>query len=707
MLNMFRSPYLPSLLLSSIILTSFSINSQSLEYPPTIKRPTINEYHGYQVMDEYQWLEEIDRPEVRIWVEAQNDVSQKHLRKLANRNNTINMLNEYMLQKKRWNTYANINFSSNHESNYRLFYDDDLSAPSIYYRERSFNDYRVLVDPKFISNSDRIVIENFAPSKDDRYLAYLYSRNGSDWREIKIQSTEGSVSPPEILTGVKFSNVSWLNNGFFYKKYQQGAITDQTLDSEVYYHRLFTEQEDDSLVFKTNSPYDDFQLSGTYQQDMYVLEIHNPIKNQYSYLYFDPTSDIKAFRPLHYKVNYSLEFIDFKHGHFFMEATIHNKSQIIAFTAQKPLEIRRVTPEYEDAQITGYELMDDKIVVSYQALSKPFMTVVDLEGNILKEVDLPGGVSVSNMSYQKASGDFIFLLQSFTIPPVVCKLDLNNYDYSVVERTGVNFDFQSFKFSTQYFPSKDGTMIPIIIVYKNELKKDGKTPFLLSAYGGFGVISNPHYDPGIIYFIEQGGAFAFVHARGGGELGFDWWKNGRLDQKQNTFDDVIAAAEYLIDEKHTQPAKLGFIGSSNGGLVAGAVLTQRPELFGAVVIKVGVLDMLRYERFTVGPKWVKEFGSASDSLQFLNLASYSPYHNLKEGIEYPPTLLVTAHTDDRVPPLHSFKFAAALQGLSGSNPALLWTQQGTGHSGAANVSEKVENKAFVYGFLHEHLLRKD
>ncbi|MEQ8582276.1 MAG: prolyl oligopeptidase family serine peptidase [Marinoscillum sp.] len=704
---MLRSLFLPSLLSVLILLSSISSSSQNLEYPPTIKRPTVNEYHGYKVMDEYQWLEEIDRPEVRIWADAQNDVSTKHLRKLANRNNTINMLNKYMAQEKRWSTYANINFSSNHESNYRLFYDDNFSAPSIYYRERSFNNYRVLVDPKFISNSDRIVVENFAPSKDDRYLAYLYSRNGSDWREIKIQSTKGGISPPEVLTGVKFSNVRWFNNGFFYKRYREGAITDQTLDSEIYYHRLFTEQKEDSLVFKTNSPLDDFHLSGTYQEDMYVLEIDNPAKDHYSYLYFDPAGDVKAFRPLHYKVNYSLEFIDYKYGRFYMEATIHNKSQIIAFTAQNPLEISRITPEYQDAQITGYELMDDKIVVSYQALSKPFMTVMDLEGNVLKEIDLPGGVSISNMSYQKASGDFIFLLQSFTIPPVVCKLDLNKFDYSVVERTGVNFDFESFKFSTEYFPSKDGTMIPIFMVYKNELKKDGKTPFLLSAYGGFGKVSNPRYDAGIIYFIEQGGAFAFVHARGGGELGYEWWKNGRLDKKQNTFDDVIAAAEYLIDENHTQPEKMGFIGSSNGGLVAGAVLTQRPELFGAMVLKVAALDMLRYESFTVGPKWVNEFGSVADSLEFLNLASYSPYHNLKENIQYPPTLLVTAHTDDRVPPLHSFKFAAAMQGLSDANPVLLWTQQGTGHSGAANVSEQVENKAFIYGFLHEYLLRKD
>ncbi|MEQ9303882.1 MAG: prolyl oligopeptidase family serine peptidase, partial [Marinoscillum sp.] len=517
---------------------------QRLQYPITLQRPTVDNYHGVEVMDEYQWLEDLNRPEVRIWIDDQNKVSEKYLKKLANQHNSVNLMNKYMLRKTRWDVYRNINFDNKRKSNYRLFYNDTYSTPSIYFKENNFNRYKILVDPQEISGKDRIDIESFEPSKDDKYLAYAYSRNGQDWREIKIKHTQGLNSPKETLSDIKFSSIRWMKDGFYYKKYPKSDITDKLGKPAIYFHKLFTEQSQDSLIFESKNPNDELYMYSNFEESMYLLEIANRAEHKFSYFYFDPSEAIKAFRPLFYKVDYTLSFVDYRKDHFIMRASIKGNQHLVSIPIDNPQKTALLTPVMPDAQLTGFELLDDRLVGTYQSLSKPHMIVLDLNGNLLKEIDLPDGISISGMNYQKATNEFIFYMESFTIPPVICKLDLETYEYEVIERTGVNFDFKDYKFKVEYALSTDSTEVPVFIVYKNELTKNSSTPFLIQAYGGYGVVSTPSYEPGIIYFIEQGGAFAFVHARGGGEKGNVWWQDGKRLNKQHCFDDVIASTEH-------------------------------------------------------------------------------------------------------------------------------------------------------------------
>jgi len=696
---------------------SLSLKAQDLIYPHSLKRPVTVEHHGYSFIDPYQWMEDSHQPELSIWIQEQNDLTLKYLKKLANKTNSINLMNRYMGHNTRWNTTQNINVYNDRESNYRLFYTDGFLTPSIYYKAHSYNRYSLLVDPRSISKEDNIFFQGLYPSADDQYLAYSFSRNGSDWREVGIISTNGTNSPKETLEDIKFSHLNWKGNGFFYKKYEHNDgknfdykdfpnLDDASvlLHPELHYHKLNTYQEQDSLVFKTNNPKDDLFLYSSSNEQMYLLEITYSEKEQYSYLYYDPNSSIPGFRPLFYKVGYELDFIEFIDGHFVMRATINDKVRIISFKPEAPNKMKVISPDFGNSQLTHYEIVENHLVLTYQYLSEPHMAAIDLEGNILAEVKLPSGVSVSNMFYQKASGEFFFILQSYIIPPVFCKLDLTNYEYKVVEQTEVSFEYQQYKYDIKNIPSTDGASVPVMLIYKGESPE--KKPLLMKTYSGFGVINTPVFDPSVIYFIEQGGIFAYVFGRGGGELGYDWWQQGRLENKQHTIDDVISTAEYLSKEGIANRKKIGILGGSHGGLIAAAATIQRPDLFSASIINAGILDMLSYEKFTVGPKWEDEFGSVSDSLEFLNLAKYSPYQGISQKKSYPPMLIMTGTGDDRVPPIHSYKFAAMLQNLTNqTNPILLWSQADKGHlSNSEPIQDKLERNAYQAAFLHTFLL---
>ncbi len=673
--------------------------SQDLDFPSTMYRPELNTYHGYQVVDGYQWLEKNNTAIVDIWVDQQTQFSLKTLKKYANRNNSINLINRYSARERRWNSHQNLNFNSNSQTNFRLFYDDLFSAPSIYFRKNTFNKFRVLVDPRDISKEDNIMITSFVPSKDEAYLAYSYTRGGSDWREIKVKSTLDFNSPIETIENVKFSNITWYQDGFFYKKYQD----DGNVSPSIYYHKLFNDQDQDSLIFKSRNPRDELYIKGDPDEEFYFLEIENTQTRTFSYLYYDTRLSNNAFKMLHYKIDHSLSFVDFIDDRIVAKASINNLGQLITFGVDTPNAFKVITPEIGLAQMIDFEIIEDKIVIAYQELSQPYFVIISLDGEIIKRIDLPDGVSVSSMSYQKATKTFNFMMESYIIPSVICELDLTTYDYQIIERTGVNFEFQAYNFSIQKFPSKDGTIIPIFIVHKGELSSEKARPFLLDVYGGHGVISVPNYDPKVIYFIEEGGTYGFVHARGGGELGFDWWNAGRNDLKQNTVDDVISAAKYVKEKGYA--SKIGITGASHGGLIAASSMCQEPQLFDAAVIRVALLDMLKYEQFSIGTKWIKEFGSVADSLSFLNLASISPYHLIKTKSKYPAVLLTTSKQDDRVVPMHTYKFGAALQNVDDPSTTLIWSQPSAGHSGASDVISQQDEDAYISGFLHQFLIR--
>lgn len=687
-------------------LISLIAHSQNLDYPPTIQRPTSTDYFGNEITDEYQWLEAIDRPEVQIWVEIQSELARKFLKKTANRHNSTNLMNKYMVREIRWNTHHNINFDNNRDENYRFFYQNQFTTPSIYYKENSFNDFKVLVDPRDISGKDKIVLQSFAPSKDNQYLAYSFNRNGSDWREIQIVSTSNQGSPTESLKDVRFSGINWFRNGFYYTKYPPSSITEKLGKPAIYYHRLFTDQAEDSLVFKSPNPNDELHLYSNFDETIFVLEVENRIDHQHSYFYYDPTEEIKAFRPLFYKVNFSLTFVAYKNGQLIMRAASGGKTQLVTIDKKAPGDLKIISPTIDEAYLTNYELLPDEIILSYQAIDQPYLVAIDYQGNVTNQSKLPSGVTVSSISYQKANKEVLFYLESYTIPPVICRLNRQTFTYEIVERTGVNFNYQDFKYEVRMVKS-DSVEIPVFLVYK-ELKSNRPTPVLLKAYGGFGVISTPRYDPNTIYFIEQGGIFAYAYVRGGGEKGNNWWNQGKYINKSNGVNDLITVSEYLIDENLTKKKKIAITGASHGGLLAGSALSKRPDLFGAGVFHAGLMDMLRYEHYTVGSKWINEFGSTADSVGFYNLISYSPYNQLKPEINYPPSLFVTGQSDDRVPPFHSYKMVARMQNLtSQNNPILLWAKRGTGHYGPNNMEDQLMENAYIMGFLDEFILSKD
>ncbi|WP_262674337.1 prolyl oligopeptidase family serine peptidase [Gillisia mitskevichiae] len=436
------------------------------------------------------------------------------------------------------------------------------------------------------------------------------------------------------------------------------------------------------------------------------MKKEEPESKTYSYYYYEAKEDNIRFRPLLKNLKYELNIRGFEKNRIIARTAMNNKQLLVAIDPKDPGNWKNLSPTYENAILTGQEVLEDKIILSYQGEANDFIIAIDYDGQVLNELSITPGLSLSTMNFNEDSKRFIYSVESFTIPQVLYKLDLEKFTSELYDKTKVNFDFKDYKFRKTTFKSHDGVEVPIFIVFKNELKTDGSTPFLLKTYGGYGNMGTPRYDPGIIYFLENDGAFAYVDVRGGGKLGNSWWQDGKNLKKKNSFMDFISASEFLIEKGYTSPKKIAITGASHGGLVMGAAITMRPDLYGSAAIDVGVLDMLRFENFTVGATNtnLSEFGSVKNEEEFKNLLSYSPYHNLDYNKNYPSTLIMTGKYDDRVPPLHSYKFTALMQNNPNQkNPVLLWTQNKTGHYGASNMEDKVLENSFKYGFLLNEL----
>ncbi len=447
-------------------------------------------------------------------------------------------------------------------------------------------------------------------------------------------------------------------------------------------------------------------LYGVGKQSLFILKKSDNSKNNYSYYYLRPQQDVKEFTSIFRDINYDIDVHYFKNDTVFASTKINNKKYVINFPLNEPKKWALLTPSYKGAIFTNAVFADNKIVSSFQLENSSLLTVTDLKGNILGEVVTPEGLAVSGLYFDDEKKELTFKLSSYTVPSVTCKLDLITYKFTYLGQKAVAFDSSKYKFMRTTFASHDGVQVPVFIVYKDSLPKNGSTPFLLNTHGGYGVIAQPSFNPGVISFIENGGAFAYVHVRGGGEFGYDWWQEGRNLKKRNGILDFTKAADFLITEGYTKPKKIGIMGSSHGGLITAGAMIERPDLFGAAVINVGVLDVLRFEKTEAGAHYTNtsEFGTVKNEVEFKNMLSYSPLHTIKESINYPSTLIITGTNDSRVPPNHSYKFAAKLQnGLHQTNPILLWTQENEGHYGASQYNSYIEELTFVYTFLSREL----
>jgi prolyl oligopeptidase len=695
------------IILAFLVLCISTLNAQQ-KYPKTAKIPVIDTYHNIQITDNYKWLESLISPEVKKWVKDQNKVSLKYLKKLANTNGSKAKMRAFNWHEMVYDNY--VSAQKNKKIYYRLMYPGRNSLANIYYAQGNKSSFEKLISPSSISTKDKINFTGLIPSYDDRFLAYQYNRNGSDWNQIKIVGIKKRYFFKEVLSEVLSPQINWYGQGFFYVKHKYSPNDLKRTFPEVMYHKLDTPQSKDAKIFKVDNEHESLNIYGTPKQSLYIIKKADKFKNRFSYYYLIPKSEKKEFKSFFENIKYDMDIIRFKSDTIFATTRINNKKYLINFPIKAPKKWNRLTTSYKGAVLTGYVFAKEKIISAYQTEKSSIIAITNLKGKVLGEVLTPEGMSVSQLYFNKEKNELTFNLSSYTVPPVICLLDLKQYTFKYSGKTEVSFDAKKYKFVRKKFISHDGKEVPMFIVYKDSIQKNGQTPFLLKTYGGYGNIAKPSFDPGVIYFIERGGAFAYVHIRGGGELGYQWWQDGKKMKKKNGILDFTKAAEFLIKEGYTKPKKIGIIGASHGGMITAAAMIEKPEYYGAAVINVGALDMLSIEKTLSGSAYVNisEFGSVNNKEEFLNLWSYSPYHTVKETVDYPSTLIITGSNDTRVPAYQSYKFAARLQNRSQQkNPVLLWSQDKAGHFGAAKYNSIIEESTFIYSFLFNELTKFD
>lgn len=660
-------------------------------------------FHSYLIEDKYRWLEDIDSQETKDWIEQQNSSGKKYLSKAVNNTNSRNSIDRYAFTK-----YQHPQKMGDYYFTYACY--NNISVPALFY-QTSLNDYaQILVDPNFISQKDEISLNGYAVSKNSKLLAYQFTRNGSDWNEIKIISLKTGIHKDDHLKGIKFSEISWLGDGFFYSTVSQNGQFGETMGQKVFFHKIGDEQQSDKLIFeRKNNPSAIFDYLTTSDERFFVLKEFVGRKGLINFFYIDYEAESPTLQPLLTNLtNYNLEILDSHEGKFIAtETSVSNNGSILEIDPANPLKWRAIAPEFSKSLLLNVIPFNDRIVAVYQANQHPVISVLDYSGKVLDNLELPLATSVGGFSGNSYDEELLFEYTSYTIPPNVFKFNIRTFKLEVTKQTTVTFDFENIEYKEVECITKDSVVIPMILVYEKGLKLDGTNPAIIKAYGGFNVVSPPSFDPGIVYFIKQGGVFAFACIRGGGDKGEEWALEGRGKNKQNSYDDFIAASEFLIEHKYTNKGKLASTGGSNGGLVVAVAAIQRPDLYKVVVPVVAPFDMLSLEKFTVGHFNTDEFGTVADSTSFTRLLSYSPYQNIKDTVNYPAMLVVTSENDDRVPPFNSYKFVARMQSRKAQqNPIILKIEANAGHYGASTFGKSIKEVVDVYGFIVNELMGK-
>lgn len=690
------------IILFLIIIIPIIIKSQSLDYPVTIKQHIADTFYNVTIYDEYRWLENINNEKTKEWIEQQNSLTKKTLRKAATKYNSYLAIDKYSYVK-----YDNPIKQRDYYFTYAYY--NNVGVPALFCQKSIRDNPSILVDPNFISTKDNILLKGYSVSMDSKLLAYQFSRNGSDWGEIKVINIKTGIHKNDHLKNIKFSNISWKNDGFYYSKFPEQEL-EKTIGQEIHYHKIGTDQNQDKLIFKrTNNPEAFFSVFTTSDERFLILVETDEKKGLLNIFYIDFNAQLPVLKPLLTRLSNDekLNIIDNIGDELFASSFKGtNNGMIVKIDPSDPRKWNIIIPEYESALLLKVKLLEDKIITVYQANRKQQIIFFDYQGNVLNAIQLPFGFSASGFNGEKTDKKILFSYSGYTQPKIVYILNTETFEMKPLRTTVVNFDYSQFETKELEFESFDGTRVPLFMIYQKGLNLTDQNPTLLKAYGGFGSIVTPSFDPGIVHFLKEGGIFAFANIRGGGDNGKDWALQGRGEKKQNSFNDFIAAAEYLIDNNYSSPDKLAISGASNGGLVVGVAMTQRPELFKVAVPVVAPLDMIRFEMFTIGHYHTDEYGSVNDSIGFSNLLSYSPLHNIKNNINYPATMIMTSENDDRVPPLHSYKFAAKLQNrIVQNNQIILRVEKGAGHYGATSSFKKhLREEADMYDFILFNLL---
>ncbi len=679
--------------------------SERLTYPVSRKGDVVEDYHGTQVADPYRWLEDADAPETRQWVEAQNALTFGYLEKLPARGRLEARLTEL------WN-YEKYGIPSREGSRYVFTKNDGLQNQSVLYVADSLEaEPRVLLDPNTLSQDGTVALTGADFTRDGNLMAYSLAAAGSDWNEIRVRDVRTGKDLPDVVQWVKFSGISWTadGKGFFYSRYDEpkpgeklsGALYFQKL----YFHRLGTPQTRDVLVHEDKA-HKDWGFGGEVSEDgrYLVITVTHGTAEENQLFFKDLKAPKSKVVELITGFDADYTFVGNDGPRFFLRTNLDApRGRLIAVDVRQPdrKAWKELIPQGEDT-VRGVSLVGDRLFVSVLKDARSQVRVHALDGKPLGEVALPGIGSAGGFDGERKETETFYSFSSFTTPTTIYRYDVKTGESTVFRAPKVAFDPSRYETTQVFYTSKDGTRVPMFLSHKKGLKLDGSNPTYLYGYGGFNIPLTPGFSVSNLVWMEMGGVYAQANLRGGGEYGSEWHDAGTKLRKQNVFDDFIAAAEYLVAQKYTSPQKLAIAGGSNGGLLVGAAMTQRPELFGCALPAVGVMDMLRFHKFTIGWAWTSDYGSADNAEEFKALHAYSPLHNLKPGTRYPATLITTADHDDRVVPAHSFKFAAAAQAAHGGEaPVLIRIETKAGHGAGKPTSKVIEEVADKFAFaLH-------
>ncbi|MFZ1530181.1 MAG: prolyl oligopeptidase family serine peptidase [Ferruginibacter sp.] len=682
----------------------FSLSSMAqIKYPHTEKTDRSDDYFGTKIADPYRWLEDDTAKNTAAWVVEQNNVTNDYFAQIPFRDKLRKRLTAL------WN-YAKYSAPAKNGPYYTFYKNDGLQNQAVLYIQTGIKGTpEILIDPNKLSKDGTVALQGTAFSKNQKYFAYSVSASGSDWQEIYIMDVKAKKLLAEKLEYVKFTGMGWLGDeGFYYSGYskpkdEKTKYSAKTEYQKVFYHKIGTPQAADKLIYEDREHPLRYVWAGLTEDERFlVLGIAEGTDGSEIKIRDLADKNAKGFVTIVEGFKTNADVVDNVGDNILLRTNNGAPNyKLVLLDPKKPQPSNWKTVIAEQKEPLDFVgTGGGKLFAGYLKDANTLVNQHNMSGKLEHSIQLPGVGTASGFGSKKEDRDFYYTFTSFTYPPTVFKYDIASGKSSLYRKSEAKFDPAAFETKQVFYTSKDGTKVPMFITYKKGLVLDGNNPTMLYAYGGFNVNITPGFSIANIPFIENGGVYCVPNLRGGGEYGEEWHKAGMLDKKQNVFDDFIAAAEYLVSEKYTSPEKLAIRGGSNGGLLVGACMTQRPELFKVAIPQVGVLDMLRYHKFTVGWGWAVEYGSSDKKEDFDYLVKYSPLHNLNKGTCYPATLITTADHDDRVVPAHSFKFAAALQEAQGCDkPALIRIESKAGHGAGKPTSKIIDEATDIWSFV--------
>ncbi len=679
-----------------------STASAQFVYPNAARVDHVDTYHGKAIPDPYRWLEDPDAPDSRKWIDAENQVTFGVLNGIASRDRIKSRMTEL------WN-YERFGVPFKEGGRYFFSRNDGLQPQSvIYVADTLGSEPRMILDPNTFSADGTVALSGYAVSEDGRHIAYGVADGGSDWQTWRVKEIATGSDLPDVIKWVKFSSASWAKDGsgFYYTRYDEpkgNDLTDLNKFPRVHFHRLGEDQTSDALVYKRDDEGEWGFGAGVTEDGKYLaINVWWGTRQENNFFYKDLSSPEAKVVELLTGFEASFGFVGNDASVFYFQTTLDApRGRLIAIDTKRPERAAwtEIIPQQAE-NLTGVSYVGGRFLASYLKDAKTQVRVHDTVGRLVREVELPGIGTAGGFGGKSDDAETFYSFTSYTNPGAIYRYNVGSGKSDVFRQPTVNADLTQYETRQVFYPSKDGTKVPMFITCRKDVELNGNNPTLLYGYGGFNIPLTPAFSPTTIVWLEMGGVYAVANLRGGGEYGKEWHEAGTKLNKQNVFDDFIAGAEFLIGEKYTNPSRLAIQGGSNGGLLVGACMTQRPELFAACIPQVGVLDMLRFASFTIGWAWESDYGSVKNPEEFEAMLAYSPYQNVKPGTSYPATMITTGDHDDRVVPAHSFKFAAALQNAqAGDAPVLIRIETRGGHGAGKPTAMVIEERSDILGFI--------